>query len=67
VDRYDIEDGINQLLGRDPQLHHPPRLAWENLIAALANAGLLVTERQLIETPLTVEPTPEEQAELKRL
>ncbi len=32
VDIHDIEDGINQMLGRDPALHHPPRLSWYSLI-----------------------------------
>ncbi len=64
VDRHDIEDGINQMLGRDPDLHHPPRLAWDGSIAALAEAGVHVTERDLIETPFTVELTSGVQAEL---
>lgn len=64
VDRHDIEDGINQMLGRDPDLHHPPRLAWDGLIATLAEAGVHVTERDLIETPFTVELTSGVQAEL---
>ena len=66
VDRHDIEDGINQMLGRDPDLHHPPRLSWDGLITALAQAGVRVTERDLIGTPFTVELTPEVQAELKQ-
>jgi hypothetical protein len=66
VDIHDIEDGINQMLGRDPSLHHPPRLAWQRLIEALEQAGVRVTERELIDAPLTVELTPEVQAELKR-
>jgi hypothetical protein len=64
IDRQDIEDGINQMLGRDPDLHHPPRLAWDSLIAALADAGVRATERDLIGAPFTVELTPEVQAEL---
>jgi hypothetical protein len=66
VDVRDIEDGINQMLGRDPSLHHPPRLAWQGLIQALEQAGVPVTERELIDAPLTVELTPEVQAELER-
>ena len=64
VDRHDIEDGINQMLGRDPDLHQPPRLAWDGLIAALAEVGVHVTERDLIETPLKLELTSDVQAEL---
>jgi hypothetical protein len=60
----DIEDAINQMLGRDPKLHRPPRLAWNNLITALAKAGVDVSEQALIEAPLTVELGPEVQAEI---
>ena len=67
VDLHDIEDGINQMLGRDPTLHRPPRLSWDNLITALDEAGVSVTERDLIEAPLTIELSPEVQAELDRL
>jgi Clp amino terminal domain, pathogenicity island component len=66
VDLHDIEDGINQMLGRDPSLHRPPRLAWQNLIRALEQAGVQVTEPELIDAPLSVELTPEVQAELQR-
>jgi hypothetical protein len=66
VDIHDIEDGIDQMLGRDPSLHRPPRLAWQNLIRALEQAGVGVTEPDLIDAPLTVELTPEVQAELER-
>jgi hypothetical protein len=64
ADQADIEDGINQMLGRDPKLHHPPRLSWHNLIRALNAAGMPVTEQELIAAPLTVELTPEVLAEL---
>jgi hypothetical protein len=67
VDLHDIEDGINQMLGRDPTLHRPPRLSWQKLIEAFDEAGLSVTERDLTAAPLTVELAPEVQAELDRL
>jgi hypothetical protein len=51
----DIEDAINRMLGRDPELRRPPRLAWGRLIAALAAEGIRFEEEQLIELPLTVE------------
>jgi hypothetical protein len=63
VDLADIEDGINQMLGRDPRLHRPPRLSWENLIRALTDARVPVSEENLI-APLTIELAPEVQAEL---
>lgn len=62
----DIEDGINQMLGRDPDLHRPPRLSWSNLIKALAEHDIQVTEDDLITVPLTVELHPEVQAELQK-
>ena len=67
VDLHDIEDGINQMLGRDPTLHRPPRLSWGGLIKAFDEAGVSVTERDLIEAPLTVELAPDVQAELDRI
>jgi hypothetical protein len=60
----DVEDSINQMLGRDPELHRPPRLAWSGLIAALAAVGISVTEDELIATPLTLELSDEVKAEI---
>jgi hypothetical protein len=67
ADVHDIEDGINQMLGRDPTLHRPPRLSWDGLINALREAGVPATELDLIKAPLTIELAPEVQAELDRL
>jgi len=53
------------MLGRDPELHRPPRLSWGNLIKALAEHGIQVTEDELINAPLTIDLHPEVQAELK--
>jgi hypothetical protein len=64
VERADIEDAINQMLGRDPELHRPPRLSWGQLIDALADAGVTTTEQELIAAPLTIELTPEVQTQL---
>ncbi len=61
----DIEDGINQMLGRDPELHRPPRLSWGKLITTLAEHDIQVTEQDLINAPLTVELHPEVRAELE--
>jgi len=52
---HDIEDHINQMLGRDPEQHRPPKLAWGGLIAALAANGIHVSEKELIESALTME------------
>jgi hypothetical protein len=64
VGRRDIEDSINQMLGRDPEQHRPPRLVWHGLVDALADAGIDVTEDELIALPLTVELDAELEAEL---
>lgn len=60
----DIEDAINQMLGRDPEQHRPPRLSWGKLIDALARASVPVTEQELIDAPLTLELSPRVRAEL---
>lgn len=66
VDLHDIGDGINQMLGRDPDLHHPPRLSWHKLIRALSDAGITVTEQDLITVPLAVELSADVRTELDR-
>jgi len=60
----DITDSINQMLGRDPDLHKPPILASGGLISALSDAGVRVTEDDLITLPLNVELDSAVQAEL---
>jgi hypothetical protein len=55
VQRNDIEDSINQQLGRDPEMHRPPRLSWDLLIELLAEQGCVVTEQQLIALPFRFE------------
>jgi hypothetical protein len=64
VRRRDVEDAINQLLGRDPEQHRPPRLSWDPLINRLAEDGIDVTEEQLIALPFSFEFSPELLAEL---
>ncbi len=54
------------MLGRDPDLHRPPRLFWQKLIDALERARIHVTERELMRVPLTIELTAEVPAELER-
>jgi hypothetical protein len=60
----DLQDAINQMLGRDPEQHRPPRLSWGHLTDALANVGVPVTEQELIDAPLTIELSPEVKAQL---
>jgi hypothetical protein len=54
VCELDIRESIDQMLGRDPELHRPPRLAWENLVAALQARRHSVAVDQLQALPLTV-------------
>jgi hypothetical protein len=55
VQRQDVEDALNQLLGRDPEQHRPPRLSWQPLIELLQQRGVSVTEEKLIEMPFVFE------------
>jgi len=55
VGPWDIESAIDQMLGRDPEQHRPPRLSWGNLVKALADVGVVVSEDDLVDAPLTVE------------
>lgn len=55
VQRRDVEDAMNQMLGRDPEMHRPPRLSWDLLIELLAEHGKVVTEQELIGTPFVFE------------
>jgi hypothetical protein len=55
VTRRDVEDAINQLLGRDREQHRPPRLSWEPLIELLASRGITASEDELIATPFVLE------------
>ena len=59
-----IEGAINQMLGRDPEQHRPPRLAWAGLIEALADVGVVASEQELIDAPLTVQLAPEVKARI---
>ena len=55
VQRRDVEDAMNQQLGRDPEMHRPPRLSWGLLIELLAEHGKVVTEEELIAMPFVFE------------
>ncbi len=62
----DVEDAINQMLGRDPAQHRPPRLSWSGLLDALAEVGIDATEEELIAVRLDLELSDQVQAELSR-
>ena len=61
-----VENQIDLLLGRNPALHRPPRLAWDGLIVALREADIHVTEEQLIATELTLDFADNVCAEIKQ-
>jgi hypothetical protein len=63
----DIEDAINQMLGRDPDQQRPPRLSWNHLQDALTEVGIKVTEDELIVLPLNIELSEQVQAEIARV
>lgn len=65
VTRRDIENTIDALLARDPELR-PPRLAWEQLNEVLEQEGIAVTEDELSEAPFVLELSDELLAELDR-
>lgn len=65
VQRHDVEDAMNQLLGRDPEMHRPPRLSWDPLIELLAEHGTAVSEDQLIAMPFEFEFSAEALAALE--
>ena len=58
VQRHDVQDAINQLLGRDPEQHRPPRLAWDGLIRVLREHGADLREEELIAMPFEFEFSP---------
>ena len=60
----DVEDAINQMLGRDPDQHRPPRLSWDKLLVALADEGIKFSEQELSALPLVIELSPEAKTEL---
>ena len=66
VQRRDVEDAINQLLGRDPEQHRPPRLSWHPLIASVREHGVSVTEEELIAMPFVFEFSAQSLAALER-
>jgi hypothetical protein len=60
----DVQDAINQMLGRDPEQHRPPRLSWKNLLTALSAAGVHAAEEDLIAAPLTLDLSDEVKTEI---
>jgi hypothetical protein len=50
-----VEDAMNGMLGRDSEMHRPPRLSWNHLIELLAEHGTVVSEEQLIAMPFRFE------------
>jgi hypothetical protein len=54
ISRSEVDEQLDRLLGRDPRMRRPPRLAWGPLIAALGSIGVNSSEAELIATPLEV-------------
>lgn len=55
----EVREQLERMLGRDPALRRPPRLAWDGLLAALQRSGVGISERELIAArlELRVEPS----------
>jgi hypothetical protein len=64
VSMSDVQDAIDQMLGRDLEEHRPPQQSWDGLLGALRNAGVPTDEQELIATPLTVELSDDAAAEI---
>jgi hypothetical protein len=66
VSLSDVQDAVDQMLGRDPEQHRPPRLSWDGLLRALDMDGVRSSEQELIATPLIVDLSDEATAEIAR-
>jgi hypothetical protein len=55
LERRDVEDVINSVLGRDPDQIRPFALSWGPLIDLLDRNGITITEDELIATPFVFE------------
>jgi hypothetical protein len=64
LQRRDVQDAINQLLGRDPEEPRPRALSWNHLIESLRREHIVTTEAQLIATPFLFEFSDELLADL---
>jgi hypothetical protein len=64
ISQDDVSTQIDRMLGRNPHVHQPRVLAWRPLIVALANAGISVSESELIARPLDVSYEPSAQQAL---
>lgn len=51
----DIEDAVNQMLGRDPEQESPAELSWTPLVSAMHEAGIEANEMQLRAAPFRFE------------
>lgn len=68
VQPHDIEDHINDSLGRlprkAPDFPSSPTVGWANLIESLLAQGLVVTADDLVAAPMRIEFAPEVQSNL---
>jgi hypothetical protein len=64
VRRQDIEEAVNQMPGRDPDQHRPPRLSCDTLTELLSEHGVELSESQLIALPFRCEFSPEVEAQI---
>ena len=66
VQHQDVEDAINGMPGRDPEMHRPPRLSWGFLIDLLDERGKVASEDELVTMPFVFEFSAEALAALEQ-
>jgi hypothetical protein len=54
----EVSELLERMLGRNPALHRPPRLAWDRLLSALESIGVTSTEPELVAAPLEIRLEP---------
>jgi hypothetical protein len=54
ISRSEVNEQLDRLLGRDPRVRRPPRLAWGPMISALESIGVNSSEAELIATRMEI-------------
>jgi hypothetical protein len=55
VQRQDVEDAVNQMLGRDPEQQRLPRRGWGSLAKSLRAESIEISEDDLLAAPFVFE------------
>ena len=54
----EVSELLERMLGRNPALRRPPRLAWDQLLLALTGSGVTSSEAELVAAPLQIRLEP---------